>query len=163
MEEMPGRSAILIAFALIVGLSACGVGPFDSDDSGVCRQPGGEFGIYACTVVEGRVVGSQGQPLDRITVGPYYRDESRGVYDSPFSDTDENGNFRFTIHRYYPPAVVPLPDTLTIMVAAAAADRKYPMPDYPRATSDSVAVTVTFAPVGAAAPVSQIRIKLPIP
>jgi hypothetical protein len=67
------------------------------------------------------------------------------VVDSPFSYTDENGNFRFTIHRYYPPAVVPSPDTLTIMVAAAAADRKYPMPDYPRATSDSVAVTVTFA------------------
>ena len=88
------------------------------EEFGACRQTH-EFGNYGCAEVSGRVLGSQGQPLIGISVGPRYLAEvGPPLYDAMYVETN-TGTLPFRVTRYAPRKLLVVPDTFSLYVSAA--------------------------------------------
>ena len=158
------------ALALLAILSAC-ENPFGSDveDGGCPRSEGGEFGTSGCFEVRGTVVGVDGLPIKRASVGPHYVSKAFG-FTTEYVETDTLGQFSFRGTRFgvSGPESVTF-DTLTLYVVAVDL-RPFgdddtlvtdgPMPELAR---DSVLTTVQVFPVGYTPSPSTVQIKLPVP
>ena len=149
--------------AIIAGLmvlSACASSPARPDtDAQHCAQTY-EFGNYGCTDIAGQVLGSAGQPLAGIYVGPRYLADRDG-FNAPYVTTDAEGLFRLRLTRFSAPPPAGEPDTVSLYVRAS--DPSSSGVDLPATIQDSVLVHVTVAPVGAVAPMIHVVLRLPKP
>lgn len=109
----------------------------------------------------GQVVGSHGQPLSDISVGP--RPLASGVtFNSTYSETDIDGRFRIRLSRMVGDRPAgPGPDTVSVYVIAT--DPRSAGVGIPAAIRDSVLTTVTVAPVGEIPEPAAVRITLQKP
>lgn len=131
------------------------------EEFGACRQTH-EFGNYGCAEVSGRVLGSQGQPLIGVSVGPRYLAEvGPPLYDAMYVETDAQGRFRFRVTRYAPRKLLVVPDTFSLYVSAAV--RPNPGTGAPSSVVDSVLVQVELAPIGAVPRPAEVEIRLSHP
>lgn len=119
--------------------AACNPFHTGETDPRLCRQTY-EFGNTGCVRVEGRVLGSLGQPLHGIYVH-LGQPPDRDGFDTPVQATDVRGRFRLEAHRMTSPGQAPTPDTITMWLIASR-------PAFPVVTRDSVAVLLYVAPVG---------------
>ncbi len=112
-----------------------------------CTQPGGEFAVYGCAKVTGRVTDTNGQPIADVVVMPVYF-TLRCQCDTPLKRTAEDGTFTLTIHDYAGGL-----DSTSIYVRAT----------FGRVIAkDSVLAVLYFAPIGEPAPVTSVAIELAI-
>ena len=146
--------------ASIAVVGACESSPIHADvDPRLCDQTY-EFGNFGCTDIIGQVLGSAGQPLTRISVGPRYLPD-RDDFDSPFHKTGADGRFRLRLHRFGAPPPAGEPDTVSLYIRAV--DLSSADFNVPALVRDSVLIQVTVAPVGALAPVTNVVLRLPTP
>jgi len=153
------RAAALCAVS--AAAVACGTptGREEDGDTRACYQTY-EFGNYGCVDIVGQVVGTAGQPLAGISVGPGAMSPSTGL-NTVYDDTDADGRFGFRLVRYAgaPPSTGP--DTVSVYVRAA--DPRSAGVNVPATVRDSVLVLLTVTPIGKVpAPVS-VTIRLPTP
>jgi hypothetical protein len=158
MSHLAGLYRIAMAMLTCIAAFAC-ADPIGPDDSQACRQTF-EFGNTGCFEVGGQVVGSAGQPLSGIVVGPSYL-PGRDLFNTVYSTTDENGSFLFRVSRYEVPAVTLDPDTVSVYIRAA--DPRSAGPDSPASVRDSILTVVTIAPVDSIPVTQSVRITLPVP
>ena len=160
MQQSPHQTATrLTALVYASGAVACH-DPTDARLDGACRQTY-EFGNSGCFEVRGEVVGTSGQPLRDILVGPRPA-SSRAEFNADYAATDAMGRYRVRLSRMAgsPPASG-LPDTLSVYIVAA--DPRSAGVGIPARVRDSVLAVVTVAPVGAVPTPSEVRITLAIP
>jgi hypothetical protein len=155
----PVHVARCLTAAAIGFLGACRP-PTRVDDHGVCRQTY-EFSNTGCFEVEGAVVGTAGQPLTGIAVGPRYLHDD-ALFNTQYVTTDDAGQFRFRASRMLgSPPSEPRPDTVSVYVIAA--DPRSAGLNVTATVRDSVLVVVTVAPVGTVPTPAVVRITLPVP
>ena len=152
---------IAMYVAALAALAACGSSsPTRAEvDPRLCDQTY-EFGNFGCTDIAGQVLGSAGQPLPGISVGPRYLPD-RHDFNSPFVDTDAEGRFHLRLHRFGAPPPAGQPDTVSLYIRAL--DFRSAGVNIPARVRDSVLIQVTVAPVGAVAPVTEVVLRLPTP
>jgi hypothetical protein len=135
-------------------LSACRDPLIDHADSRVCLQTY-EFGNYGCVVVQGRVIGTQDQPLPGVAVGPAASADA-GQFNGAFVVTDGNGAFQFRLERYsHGPS-----DSASLWIRATVFPK---LPERVATTFDSVLVRVRVAPVGEIPDTGRVVIRLAVP
>jgi hypothetical protein len=147
----------------LLALLAAGAGcrnPADVGGSRACQQSY-EFGNTGCFEVSGRVVGSRGQALAGMSVGPRPLPGPH-LFNADYGTTDAAGRFRIRLSRMVgSPPSRPAPDTLSVYVVAA--DRHSAGLGMPAIIRDSVLTQVTVAPIGTVPEPAEVRIVLPIP
>lgn len=117
----------------------------------------GEFGVSYRAMIEGRVVGASAQALDSVEVRVHLPAGMSMEIDTPPSMlTDRDGSVAFPLICSGPCAQSP-PDSLQFYMVATARP-----PTYAHEVSDSVRVTVRFAPMTEDAPVATAELILPI-
>jgi hypothetical protein len=147
------------SLAVLLGILAATTGCGSESNSGApCPEPSGEFPPSHCAYVQGRLT-SAGAPIsgaglrvdDFVPLVGY-------AYSSNAAATDAIGGFTllvFRVNEFEPPAV---PDTATVYVklyaTAAAATPGAP-------TDDSLAVLMTFAPMGTPVDTTEVELTLP--
>ncbi len=160
MQHSRQRSLLpRITLTVLIGLI---VGCHNPTDPGslACQQTY-EFGNTGCFEVAGQVIGSRGQALAGIWVGPRpVLGPSR--FNSAYRMTDSAGSFRLRLSRMIgrPPASA-VPDTLSVYVIAT--DPRSTGIGSPATARDSVLTIVTVAPVGTIPQAAQVRITLQVP
>jgi len=140
---------------IVTLLAACGSEP---SSRAPCPEPSGEFPPTHCAFVTGRLtaagtpVAGGGVRVDDFVAPVGY------AYSSNAAATDAQGHFSllvFRINEFRPPSV---PDTATVYVkvypSAAAATPG-------AATTDTVAVVMTFAPMGTVVDTTEAELALP--
>ena len=147
------------AVACVSVFGACGSPTRGEEDPRLCPKTY-EFGNHGCADVVGQVLGSAGQPLGGITVSPRYRADIHG-FDSPYRTTDPEGRFRLRLTRFSGLPPTEGPDTVSVYIGAF--DPRSAALNVPATVHDSVLVQVTVAPVGAAASVTEVVVRLPTP
>jgi hypothetical protein len=124
---------------------------------GECPTGRGEFGIYACASIEGRITDQRGGPVAGAYVTTSPADALRACWCSgagPRTGTD--GQFTVTVDRFGPLAAAPKPDTITLVVRAS-------LPADTVVYQDSALVLVEFVPVGAVPPPAIAALTLTLP
>lgn len=149
-----------ITLALLIGLIVGCRNPTDLADSLACQQTY-EFGNTGCFEIVGHVIGSRGQALAGISVGPRSA-LGQNVFGSAYQMTDSAGSFRLRSFRMVgqPPAGA-VPETHSVYVIAT--DPRTAGLGSPATVRDSVLTIVTVAPVGTIPQAAQVRITLPVP
>ena len=139
--------------ALGSALAACG----DATDQS-------EFPPLANAVVTGTVAGALDVPLDSVHIGLTVPPALAAEYAFGSADvlTDAQGRFTIPIAMLSAPASGALPDTPRIAITATALPPRYTPPPGEQRVRDSVFVDVAFAPRPESAPITEIRIVLPI-
>lgn len=144
-----------VMVGLIATTAGCGSDPLIPGHLRVCPQ----FDHHSntgCALVVGQVLGSSGQPLHDVGVGPRYIHSSR--YTSTYVKTDSLGRFSFRIMRMGSPPDF-APDTFSLYVRAVIP----PGIRRPETISDSVMVQVEVARVGELPRASEATIVLDYP
>ncbi len=127
------------------------------DDNNACRQTY-EFGNLGCADIEGRVVDAADRGVSGIIVGPRY-EPGNGGFDTSYSTTDADGNFRFRVTRYLPRRPSESgPDTLSLWVSAA--DPRSAGVGVPATRRDSVRVSIAVVPIGQTPEPVRVTIRL---
>jgi hypothetical protein len=111
-------------------------------------------------VVNGTVVGPDGQGLDGVT-GALRSTPQCGCRAVPI-DVDSLGQFSVTVHRSESRAQSS-PDTATILVYMGATGAKYPRSVTGDPYFDTVSVRLTYSPTGAEAAVFTLGLRIPLP
>jgi hypothetical protein len=147
------RLAVLVG--ILATTAACGS---EQSSGAPCPEPSGEFPPTHCAYVLGRLT-SAGTPI----VGAGLRVDEfvppvGYAYTSNAAATDPLGRFSllvFRLNEFEPPAV---PDTATVYVKlyATTADARPGA-----ATDDSLAVLMTFAPMGMPVDTTEVELTLP--
>lgn len=104
-------------------------------------------------ILEGRVVGISGQPIDSALVTVRF---VSGLDALTFPLTNSDGRFSVFAEAGTPSSTNP--DTITGYTRAAV----YP-PRNPIRVTDSVAAVVRFGPIELPPPVTRVEVRLPIP
>jgi predicted deacetylase len=152
---MSYRFRLGVPVGVVALTAACGGEP----NSGTpCPEPSGEFPPTHCAYAKGRLtaagapVAGAGLRVDDFVPPVGY------AYASSAAATDALGRFTllvFRVNEFQAPSV---PDTATVYVklypSAAAAERR-------AATADSLAVRMTFAPMGTPVDTTEIELILP--
>ena len=128
--------------------------PIDERDSRLCGQTY-EFANYGCVVFQGRVIGTQNQPLSGVAVGPRPGADA-GQFNGAFVTTDANGAFQFQLQRYSRSPS----DSVALWIRATVLPT---LPELVATIFDSVLVRVRVAPVGALPDTGRVVIRLPVP
>ncbi len=124
---------------------------------GECPTGRGEFGIYGCARIEGRITDQRGGPVAGAYVAAYPADSLRECWcNGAGPRTGADGRFSFTVDRVGPVADAPRPDTITLVVRAS-------LPADTVVYSDSEWVLVEFVPVGAVPPPATAALTLTLP
>lgn len=144
----------LISLGSLTTLLACS----EPEPDPACPSGSGEFGLVGCAVLEGQVFNNLGQLLSDVSVS--MRALRPCSCTQSGDDTDSQGRFRFTVEQF---AASETDDTLSIMVRAAATGDQYPQPTPTTFVTESVAVLLTFRPVGAIPDTTVADITLHIP
>lgn len=129
------------------------------DERGACPQTY-EFGNFGCAEVRGQVLGSAGQPLRGVDVGPRYFAGTEGGYNTYYTTTDSAGRFSFRVTRFSPRSAPVDPDTFSIYVRASV--RPPPGGAAPLAM-DSTLTRLTLAPLGSVPVPAVVTIRLDYP
>ena len=145
-------------WAVLGGLS-CRAPVELADEGGACPQTY-EFGNYGCAEVRGRVLGSEGQPLEGALVGPRYFTGTEGGYNTYFTTTDSAGRFSFRITRFSPRSATVDPDPFSIYVRASV---RPPAGGSAPLASDSILTRLTLAPIGSVPVPAIVTIQLDYP
>jgi hypothetical protein len=152
---MAHRFALPVLLGILGATTGCGSEP---NSGAPCPEPGGEFPPTHCAYVEGRLtdagapVAGAGLRVDDVVPPVGY------AYASSAAATDAGGRFSllvFRLNEFQPPTV---PDTATVYVKLypTIADAE------PRAaTDDSLAVLMTFAPMGTPVDTTEVELTLP--
>ena len=140
-------------FLMVAGVVTGCNNPIDTD-SRTCPQTY-EFGNYGCVVFQGRVIGTQDQPLSGVSVGPRPSADG-GQFNGFYVATDGNGEFQFRLHRYG----LSSSDTVALWIRATVLPK---LPEHVATIFDSVLVRVRVAPVGEIPDTGRVVIRLPVP
>lgn len=143
----------------LTALAACGTVTGNQPDPRACRQTY-EFGNTGCVDIAGQVVGSAGQPLAGMVVGPGMMSTPVGL-NAVYDETDANGRFEIRLTRFAGEPPRAGPDTLSLYVRAL--DPRSAGLDVPATVRESVLVRVTLAPVGSVPRTTSVVIRLPMP
>lgn len=149
---MRGVARLTSMLACTAGLSACS------------SSTGGEFQPLAQGVIEGTVVGTQGQPLDSVVV-TYVVPEGVGdqfSWTTPGVTTGSNGRFSLPVQIIGPDDATTFPDEIGVYVRGLAEPPKYPAPPGKENTVDSVLVTAQLKRRDEPPPVVSATLQLPI-
>ncbi len=138
-----------------VVLPACSGGP---NSEGPCPEPAGEFPPTHCAYVTGRLT-ADGVPLTGAVLRVADFVEPVGyAYLSDAATADDQGRFSLLVLRLNEFETPSVPDTTTVYVKLYTT----PPPDVPGApTDDSVAVLMTFAPMGTLVDTTEVELMLP--
>jgi hypothetical protein len=147
---------LLLAAAAIVSCSD----PSEENPPPVCPEASGEFAVTACAVLAGQVLDTAGRPLTDVHVS-FHALRPCNCTEFLFQVREE-GEFRHTIDQFGSGSE-PSPDTVTVMVSAAATGAQYPHPTPETSITDSVPALLTFRPAGELPVVTFVQIRLPIP
>lgn len=109
------------------------------------------------TTIDGRVIGTRGQPLSDVKVAAYVHDTRGNSYTLPNLTTDASGEFSLTPARVALRAAPTEPDSATVTVIGTL-----PVTDTTW-VRDSVRVVAHFAPSGEPTPVQQVTLTLAVP
>ena len=151
--------AHIFRLTTLVGMLATAAGcGSEANSDAPCPEPSGEFPPSHCAYVQGRLtsagapVAGAGLRVDEFVPPVGY------AYASNAAATDALGRFTLLVLRlteFEPPAV---PDTATVYIkvyaTAAAAEPG-------AATEDSLAVLMTFAPMGTPVDTTEVELALP--
>jgi hypothetical protein len=123
-----------------------------------------EFPPLANAVVTGTVAGALNVPLDSVHIGLTVPPALAAQYSFGSADvlTDAQGRFTFPIAMLSAPAPAALPDTLRIAITSTALPPRYTPPPGEQRVRDSALADVAFAPRPESAPITEIRIVLPV-
>ncbi len=148
------RSARLLPGLL--ALSACATALTEHQVLAACPENGGEWGVYGCAAVVGRVSDRNGHPVAGIQVGAASADTADMVGSGTYALTDAGGRFALHVIRYLPAGS----DSATMWVKATV----IPTIEQRVATIfDSALVRVRIAPIGAIPDTFSVTLHLPIP
>ena len=125
-----------------------------------CERPADGSPSFGCAVVNGTVVGPDGSGLSGVT-GVVRATPQCGCRMIAI-DVDSLGRFSVTVHRSEARAQVS-PDTATIVVYMGATAAKYPRAITGDAYFDTSSVRLTYAPIGTAAGVYTLGLRIPLP
>lgn len=144
---------------VLIGILAMAAGCGSEQNSGApCPEPNGEFPPSHCAYLEGRLT-SAGAPV----VGAGLRVDEfvppvGYAYASDATATDALGRFSLLVFRLNEFEAPVVPDTATVYVKLyATATAAKPG----AATEDSLAVVMTFAPMGTPVDTSEVELILP--
>jgi hypothetical protein len=138
----------------VVALTACGAGP---NSEGPCPEAAGEFPPSHCAYVTGRLTAG-GVPV--AGAGFRVADFVPPVgfaYLSDDATSDAQGRFSFLVFRLNEFRTPAVPDTATLYVKVYPSPPDFPGPP----TDDSVAVLMTFAPMGTPVDTTEVELTLP--
>ena len=159
LEQAPSLLRLCALVTSVAVVSACTSSTRSEVDPRLCQQTY-EFGNYGCADITGQVLGSAGQPLPGISVGPIFL-PGREEFNSPFANTDADGRFRLRLHRFGAPPPTGNSDTVSLYIRAI--DPRSAGLNSPARVRDSVLVQLTVAPVGAIAPITEVVLRLSTP
>lgn len=124
---------------------------------GECPTGRGEFGIYGCARIEGRITDQRGGPVAGAYVAAYPADSLRECWcNGAGPRTGADGRFTVTVDRFGPLPDAPKPDTITLVVRAG-------LPADNVVYKDSTLVLVEFVPVGAVPLPATAALTLTLP
>ena len=153
----PVRLAARLALAAAAALASFACHGATEPARGQCPTGRGEFGIYGCASIEGRVTDQRGGPVAGAYLTAAPADSLRDCGCSGAGPrTGADGRFGFTVDRVRPVAAAPQPDTITLVVRAA-------LPADSAVYRDSTRVLVEFVPVGAPPPPATAALTLTLP
>ena len=152
--------AVVVA-AVVIGVAGCFSGGQPTVSGPVrCQRPADGSPSFGCAVVNGNVVGPDGQGLDGVT-GVVRATPQCGCRSIAF-DVDSLGRFSVTVHRSEGRAQFS-PDTATIVIYMGATAAKYPRAITGDAYFDTSSVLLTYAAVGEPAAVYTLGLRIPLP
>src|SRR3954469_9138277 len=146
---------VRVLLASVPFLAGCGSEP---NPGAPCPQPTGEFPPSHCAFVTGRVTAG-GTPL--AGAGLRVDDFVAPVgyaYASDATSTDAEGRFSFLVLRLNQFRAPTVPDTATVYVKVYSGPSAA-QPGTP--TTDSLAVVMSFAPMGTPVDTTQAELTLP--
>lgn len=160
MPQRLFRVVPYVAALVTLAFSVACRDPIEAGIAGACPQTY-EFGNTGCFEVRGTVVGTAGQALAGIFVGPRPI-TTRAGFNSYFATTDAAGRFNVRLARMFGrPPLDGTPDTLSVYVVAV--DPRTAGVGIPATVRDSALVVVTVAPVGAVPTPNEVRLTLAVP
>lgn len=151
------RVATRLAFTFAAAFAAFACRGATEPTRGECPTGRGEFGLFGCASIEGRVTDRRGGPVAGAYVTAFPADSLRECWcNGAAPRTGADGRFSFTVDRVGPVAAPPQPDTITLVVRASlAADTIV--------YRDSTRALVEFVPVGAVPPRATATLTLMLP
>lgn len=151
------RIAARLALAAAAALAAIACRAATEPARGECPTGRGEFGIYGCARIEGRITDQRGAPVAGAYVTTSPADSLRVCWCSGAGPkTGSDGRFTVTVDQFGPLTDAPKPDTITLVVRASLfADTVV--------YRDSTLVLVEFVPVGAVPPPASAALTLTLP
>ena len=155
MQRHRSRYRLLLAASVALSCS-------DPSEAGppVCPSSNGEFGVQACAVLAGQVLDTSNRPLTDVHVN-FRALRNCNCNEFPW-EVREEGEFRLTTTQFAT-GPAPDPDTVSVMVYAAATGDQYPRPTVGDFIRDSVPALLTFRPAGELPLVTFVQIRLAIP
>ncbi|MEO7353263.1 MAG: hypothetical protein ABIZ70_02825 [Gemmatimonadales bacterium] len=149
---MSNKSAVLVSVGLTLATASCGNAMPASAELRACE----EFNSFGCVVIEGRVVGTRGQPLSGVSVGPRPSADG-GQFNGIYDDTDADGRFSFRIYRMLSSQVAS--DSASLWIRAAIPPV---LPVMAATIIDSALVRVLVTPEGRVPSRASVSITLPV-
>lgn len=154
------RSIQVATWLLVFSVAGCFNGNEPTVSGPVrCERPADGSQSFGCAVVNGTVVGPDGVGLSGIT--GVVRSTPQCACRMIAIDVDSLGRFSVTVHRNEARSVSP--DTGTITVYMGATDSKYPRSITGDPYFDTSSVNLTYAPIGSAAVVYTLGLRIPLP
>jgi len=149
--------ARLLLASLVLAL---GCSDPSEDGPPVCPISNGEFAVQACAVLAGQVLDTTNRPLTDVHIS-FRALRNCNCNQFPW-EVREEAEFRLTTTQFAAGSE-PNPDTVTVVVSAAATGSQYPQPSPGTFIRDSVQALLTFRPAGELPVVTFVQIRLAIP
>ena len=141
----------LLRWTAFTMLLACA--PTEPVDTTRCVQATSGFGNIGCTVIIGRVLGSDGAPLVNVSVGP--RPSLDGSqFNTPYDRTGADGRFALRLTRYSRGES----DSVSLWIRA----HQVPLAPGEPSVGDSVFVRARVAPPNSVPDTVAVEITLPV-